>query len=615
MSRRAETLLGVTEDERASTAPSPSCWCRPTPRRAAAARFAAAVAEAAAGAEEPVSAFVRPWNTFGVRMRARIAPCGPPRAALVVLEDQPARRASSRGSALIALQLAILRRRRQRPRAPRSATSAAGSRTEPSSRWPFSSSAMIVRPTATAVPFSVWTCAGRPSRGPVADVEPPGLVVGRVRARGQLAVAALARQPGLAVVLLGRRRAQVVDRDRHHPVGDLELLEDRLLDRQQPLVLGLALLGLDEAEHLDLVELVHAEDPARVLAGGARLAPEAGREPGVAERAARRRARISSRAARPAPPPRCRPGTGRRRPGGRSAARCRAGSRCRTGRCSRTSTGGITGSKPSRAELLERVADERELEHHEIAAQVGEARARQPGAPRSMSIRGPASSRWSRPVAPASPTSRRTVSSSGASRRRQVGQRGELRVAARRAPRSPRRSARGRARPARRAARAPRASAGPCGPGWPGSARPAAPRAAVRIARQRSSSSSTRSTPAAASGAAPGERRPHGVRVAADQLDVEHGAAPRAVGPRPRLEPSSACRRRRGRRRCSGHVPGEGPCSSWPSWRRQRGGDRADRRLLARHDARDLGRLAPGVGGDELAPRRARPGRPRCSAA
>jgi hypothetical protein len=38
-----------------------------------------------------VSAFVRPWNTFGVRLRARVASCGPPRAALVVLENQQAR--------------------------------------------------------------------------------------------------------------------------------------------------------------------------------------------------------------------------------------------------------------------------------------------------------------------------------------------------------------------------------------------------------------------------------------------------------------------------------------------------------------------------------------------
>ena len=42
--------------------------------------------------------------------------------------------------------------------------------------------------------------------------------------------------------------------------------------------------GVDEAEHLDLVELVHAEDPARVAPRGARLAAEAGREARVAHR-------------------------------------------------------------------------------------------------------------------------------------------------------------------------------------------------------------------------------------------------------------------------------------------------------------------------------------------
>jgi nucleotide-binding universal stress UspA family protein len=54
--------------------------------------FAAAIAEAARGAEDPASVFVRPWNTFGVRMRARIASCGPPRAALVVLGSPGHRR-------------------------------------------------------------------------------------------------------------------------------------------------------------------------------------------------------------------------------------------------------------------------------------------------------------------------------------------------------------------------------------------------------------------------------------------------------------------------------------------------------------------------------------------
>ena len=61
-----------------------------------------------------------------------------------------------------------------------------------------------------------------------------------------------------------------------------------LLDREQPLVLGARLVGRARSEHLDLVELVHAEDAARVLAGGAGLAAEAGREAGVAERQRRR---------------------------------------------------------------------------------------------------------------------------------------------------------------------------------------------------------------------------------------------------------------------------------------------------------------------------------------
>ncbi len=49
-------------------------------------------------------------------------------------------------------------------------------------------------------------------------------------------------------------------------------------------MLGLGGGGLDEREHLDLVELVDAEDPPRVLAGGTGLAPEAGRDAGVAAR-------------------------------------------------------------------------------------------------------------------------------------------------------------------------------------------------------------------------------------------------------------------------------------------------------------------------------------------
>ncbi len=91
VSRRAQTLLAVTEAD-AVNHPVVELLAPADAEAQGQSGFAAALANAAAGADEPASAFVRPWNTFGVRMRARIAPCGPPRAALVVLEDPAARR-------------------------------------------------------------------------------------------------------------------------------------------------------------------------------------------------------------------------------------------------------------------------------------------------------------------------------------------------------------------------------------------------------------------------------------------------------------------------------------------------------------------------------------------
>jgi hypothetical protein len=41
---------------------------------------------AALSGEPPIKTNVRPWNTFGVRLHARIARCGPPPAALIVLD-------------------------------------------------------------------------------------------------------------------------------------------------------------------------------------------------------------------------------------------------------------------------------------------------------------------------------------------------------------------------------------------------------------------------------------------------------------------------------------------------------------------------------------------------
>jgi hypothetical protein len=90
VSRRAEQLLAMDEEE-AINRPIGELLVAPDAEAGGPGSFAAAIADAVAGGEALVSKFVRPWNTFGVRMRARIGACGPPRAALIVLEDGPAR--------------------------------------------------------------------------------------------------------------------------------------------------------------------------------------------------------------------------------------------------------------------------------------------------------------------------------------------------------------------------------------------------------------------------------------------------------------------------------------------------------------------------------------------
>jgi hypothetical protein len=89
VSRHAETLLGVGE-ELAINRPITELLVPADAEAQAGSRFAAAVADALSNGE-PLQAFARPWNTFGVRMRVRIAPCGPPRAALLVLDAPPPR--------------------------------------------------------------------------------------------------------------------------------------------------------------------------------------------------------------------------------------------------------------------------------------------------------------------------------------------------------------------------------------------------------------------------------------------------------------------------------------------------------------------------------------------
>src|SRR5207244_3722230 len=119
--------------------------------------------------------------------------------------------------------------------------------------------------------------------GSVSASHAAGLIVGRVGARGELPVAALARQPGLAVVLLRRRGPEVAGGDVDHAVRDPERAQELFLDPEQALVLGLRLLGEHEREHLYLVELVDAKDASRVPARGAGFAAKAGGEARVTQ--------------------------------------------------------------------------------------------------------------------------------------------------------------------------------------------------------------------------------------------------------------------------------------------------------------------------------------------
>jgi PAS domain-containing protein len=88
VSQQAEIFLGVPEEE-AVNRPVVELLVPADAEARGPTSFALAIAEAVGGSDDPVHVFLRPWNTFGVRVRARIAPCGPPRAALLVLESRP----------------------------------------------------------------------------------------------------------------------------------------------------------------------------------------------------------------------------------------------------------------------------------------------------------------------------------------------------------------------------------------------------------------------------------------------------------------------------------------------------------------------------------------------
>jgi hypothetical protein len=84
VSAEAEELLGI--DETTAVNQHIVDFLVPADANAASAdNLLVLLVEAASGSGAPRTAIVRPRQEFGVRFRARIGPCGPPHAALLVL--------------------------------------------------------------------------------------------------------------------------------------------------------------------------------------------------------------------------------------------------------------------------------------------------------------------------------------------------------------------------------------------------------------------------------------------------------------------------------------------------------------------------------------------------
>src|SRR5258706_28201 len=98
-----------------------------------------------------------------------------------------------------------------------------------------------------------------------------------VRARGDLAVGVLSRQPNLEIVGLRGGKADVAGAQRHHAVGQLEPAQDRFGVRGKLFVRLVGFGWMHDLHQLDLVELVVADHAARVLARRAGLGAEARR--------------------------------------------------------------------------------------------------------------------------------------------------------------------------------------------------------------------------------------------------------------------------------------------------------------------------------------------------
>jgi hypothetical protein len=97
MSRRAERFLALPE-ECAVNRPVSELLVSADAEANGVDGFVAAITRATGGDDTAHFVSLRPRNTFGVRLRAGVAPCGPPRAALVTFEVAGAGQARPAGT-------------------------------------------------------------------------------------------------------------------------------------------------------------------------------------------------------------------------------------------------------------------------------------------------------------------------------------------------------------------------------------------------------------------------------------------------------------------------------------------------------------------------------------
>src|SRR5439155_22195000 len=114
-------------------------------------------------------------------------------------------------------------------------------------------------------------------RAPEAQVGAAGLEGLEVRAGRNLLILAARGKPDFQVIGLGRAETQIGRTQRHHAVGQVQSLEDYARVAREGFELVIRLLGQGELHQLDLLELVLADDAARVLAVGAGFAAKARR--------------------------------------------------------------------------------------------------------------------------------------------------------------------------------------------------------------------------------------------------------------------------------------------------------------------------------------------------